>query len=51
MTTHNIGQAHRLADHVLFIDHGELIEDRNAKDFFEKPVHDAAKAYIAHHRA
>ena len=51
MTTHNIAQAHRLADHVLFIDHGELIEDRNAKDFFEKPVHDAAKAYIAHHRA
>ena len=51
MTAHNIAQAHRLADHVLFIDHGELIEDRNAKGFFEKPVHDAAKAYIAHHRA
>ena len=51
MTTHNIAQAHRLADHVLFIDHGELIEDRNAKDFFAKPIHDAAKVYIAHHRA
>ena len=50
MTTHNMAQAHRLADHVLFIDHGKLIEDRPAKDFFANPLHDAAKAYIAHHR-
>lgn len=51
MTTHNIAQAHRLADHVLFIEHGKLIEDRNAKDFFANPLHDAAQAYIAHHHA
>jgi tungstate transport system ATP-binding protein len=51
MTTHNIAQAHRLADHVLFIEHGKLIEDRNAKDFFANPLHDAAQAYIIHHHA
>jgi tungstate transport system ATP-binding protein len=51
MTTHNMAQARRLADHVLFIDHGKLVEDRSAKDFFANPLHDDAKAYIAHHRA
>ena len=51
MTTHNMAQARRLADHVLFIDHGKLVEDRSAKDFFANPLHDAAKTYIAHHRA
>ena len=51
MTTHNMAQARRLADHVLFIDHGKLVEDRSAKDFFANPLHDAAKTYIVHHRA
>lgn len=51
MTTHNLAQARRLADQVLFIDHGKLIEDRNANDFFTNPLDEAAKAYIAHHRA
>lgn len=51
MTTHNLAQARRLADHVLFIDHGKIIEDRSAKDFFANPLHDVAKSYIAYHRA
>ena len=44
--THDIAQARRLADEMLFIAHGRILEQRSAKDFFAKPQSNEAKAYL-----
>jgi tungstate transport system ATP-binding protein len=46
MTTHDLGQARRLADEVVFLHHGRVLEHRNATGFFESPDSDAAKAFL-----
>ncbi len=46
MTTHDLGQAKRLADRVLFLHHGRLVEDAPAKDFFLQPTSPEAAAFI-----
>jgi len=44
--THNILQAKRLADEVVFIDNGELVEHSNADNFFSKPKSKIVKNYL-----
>ena len=44
--THNILQAKRLADEVIFFDKGKLIEHRNAKEFFTKPSSKQVSKYL-----
>ena len=46
MTTHDLGQARRLADRVLFFNHGRLIEDAPAQPFFQQPMTPEAAAFI-----
>ncbi len=46
MTTHDLGQARRLADRVLFLHHGRLVEDAVAATFFEQPASPEATAFI-----
>ncbi len=46
MTTHDLGQAHRLAAEVLFLHHGRLIERAGADEFFARPRSDAAAAFL-----
>lgn len=46
MTTHDLGQARRLAEEVLFMHKGELLEHSQAKQFFEKPESAAAAAFL-----
>ena len=46
MTTHNLGQARRLADEILFIDSGRLIERAPVERFFSQPVSPQADAFI-----
>ncbi len=46
MTTHDLGQARRLADQVLFLYHGQLIEQGPATRFFEAPATPTARAFI-----
>jgi tungstate transport system ATP-binding protein len=46
MTTHDIGQARRLADRVLFLNHGRLVEDAQAAAFFRQPKSPDAAAFI-----
>jgi len=46
MTTHDLGQARRLADEVLFIHRGRVAEHAPAGQFFEKPVNPAADAFM-----
>lgn len=45
--THDIGQARRLADDVVFLDAGRLAEYSPADRFFETPRSAAAQAYLA----
>jgi len=46
MSTHNMGQAKRLADDVVFMLHGAVHEHRNATQFFEAPITPEADAFI-----
>ena len=46
MTTHDLAQAHRLADEVLFIHRGELLECGDAKTFFKRPRSPLAQAFL-----
>ena len=46
MTTHDLGQAKRLADEVLFLHRGRLIEHAPAKRFFEQPESELASAFL-----
>ncbi len=46
MTTHDLGQARRMADDVLFIHRGRILEDAPADKFFEAPENDLAQAFV-----
>jgi phosphate transport system ATP-binding protein len=47
MVTHDIDQARRLADHVMFMWLGEMVETAPADAFFAHPKHDLTQAYLA----
>jgi tungstate transport system ATP-binding protein len=46
MTTHDLGQARRLADEVLFLHHGQLVEYALAPAFFSNPQSKEAAAFL-----
>jgi tungstate transport system ATP-binding protein len=46
MTTHDLGQAHRLADEILFLYHGRLVEVEAAPSFFAGPATQEARAFL-----
>ncbi len=46
MTTHDLSQARRIADEVLFIFRGRLLERAPAEQFFNQPENDLAQAFI-----
>lgn len=45
--THDMGQARRLADDVVFMHRGKLVEHTPAERFFNEPVSRAARDYVA----
>ena len=47
MTTHDLGQARRLADEIIFLHRGRMLEKAAAERFFEGPDNDLAKKFIA----
>jgi tungstate transport system ATP-binding protein len=47
MTTHDLGQARRLADEVLFLSRGRLVEHSPAHAFFKDPASPQARAFLA----
>jgi tungstate transport system ATP-binding protein len=47
MTTHDLAQARRLADEVMFLHKGRLLERAPAREFFERPNTPEGRAYIA----
>ena len=46
MTTHNLGQAKRLGDEILFLNQGRLVERSPVDRFFTKPASAEADAFI-----
>ncbi|MDB5864006.1 MAG: transporter ATP-binding protein [Betaproteobacteria bacterium] len=46
MTTHNLGQARRLGDEILFMSEGRLVERASVDVFFREPASAEAKAFI-----
>jgi tungstate transport system ATP-binding protein len=46
MTTHNLGQAKRLGDEILFLSQGRLVERTPVEQFFTKPASAEADAFI-----
>jgi len=46
MTTHNLGQAHRLAQEIVFIDRGCVAEQTPVDRFFTKPQTEAAQRFL-----
>jgi tungstate transport system ATP-binding protein len=46
MTTHNLAQARRLADDVVFLHEGRLVEHSPARDFFASPRTPEAAAFL-----
>ena len=47
MVTHDIDQAQRVADYVLFMWLGELVEHGPARQFFSNPAQQLSQAYLA----
>jgi ABC-type phosphate transport system ATPase subunit len=46
MVTHNLFQAQRLADHVLFMYEGRIVDHGSKKAFFENPKDERARRFI-----
>ncbi|KNG93926.1 energy-coupling factor ABC transporter ATP-binding protein [Pseudaestuariivita atlantica] len=46
LATHDMGQARRLADDVVFLHQGRVAERAAAPNFFEAPATDAARAFL-----
>jgi tungstate transport system ATP-binding protein len=46
LTTHDLGQARRLADEVWFLHRGRLLERTGAAEFFESPRSPEARAFL-----
>lgn len=47
LVTHDIGQARRLADDVVFLHRGRIVEQAPAETFFDAPVSHPARAYLS----
>ncbi len=46
MATHELKICKKIADRVLFLENGQLIEDSSAQDFFESPQSERARSFI-----
>lgn len=50
MSTHNLGQAKRLATRVVYLEAGRLVVDRPVAAFFHEPLPDAAAQFLSGER-
>ncbi|EEP96317.1 Glutamate transport ATP-binding protein gluA [Yersinia aldovae ATCC 35236] len=47
VVTHEMGFARKVANRVIFMDEGKIVEDSNKDDFFNNPKSDRAKDFLA----
>jgi len=47
VVTHEMGFARKVADRVIFMDRGEIVEDAPKEDFFGKPRTERAQQFLS----
>ncbi len=47
VVTHEMGFARKVADRVIFMDEGAIVEDRPTTEFFDNPASDRAKDFLS----
>jgi len=47
VVTHEMGFAKSVANRVLFMDNGEILEENNPQDFFTSPTHERTKEFLS----
>ncbi len=47
VVTHEMGFARQVADRVVFMDNGEIVENNAPKEFFERPRHERTKLFLS----
>jgi glutamate/aspartate transport system ATP-binding protein len=47
VVTHEMGFARRVADRIIFMDEGEIVETRSPAEFFSAPESDRARAFLS----
>jgi len=47
VVTHEMGFARKVADRVIFMDHGQIVEDRPKEEFFKNPGTDRAQQFLS----
>jgi glutamate/aspartate transport system ATP-binding protein len=47
VVTHEMGFAKKVADRVIFMDQGQIVEDRPKADFFSRPNTDRAQQFLS----
>ncbi len=47
VVTHEMGFAKTVADRVIFMDYGEIVEENNPHDFFDNPQHERTQLFLS----
>lgn len=47
VVTHEMGFAKSVANRILFMDEGQILEENNPTDFFSNPKHERAKEFLS----
>jgi general L-amino acid transport system ATP-binding protein len=47
VVTHEMGFARRVADRVIFMDYGEIVEQNTPNEFFKNPKSDRTKLFLS----
>lgn len=47
VVTHEMGFARKVADRVIFMDNGQIVEDRNKEEFFGRPQSERAQQFLS----
>lgn len=47
VVTHEMGFAKSVANRILFMDEGQILEENNPQDFFSNPVHERSKVFLS----
>jgi general L-amino acid transport system ATP-binding protein len=46
VVSHEMGFARQVADRVIFMDSGQILESRDPRSFFERPQHERTRAFL-----
>ena len=47
VVSHEMGFAKSVADRVMFMDEGQIVEENNPHDFFDNPQHERTQLFLS----